>query len=79
MARGKKQQDNILTMCGDCEHCVPVTRFHTLTVKDKKPTLGTCPYWTLSRCVLLSQRGCKHYKERRQVTLPSLSDTTNMG
>lgn len=52
--------------CGDCANCVPVTDFHTLTVHGKRPTLGTCPYWTDSRCVLLSWKSdCKHFKPKK--------------
>lgn len=43
-------------VCGECKRCTPVTKFHTLTVKDRKPTLGRCPEHTY--CVLLSQRAC---------------------
>ena len=42
--------------CGECKRCTPVTKFSTLTVKDRKPTLGRCPESTCS--VLLSQRAC---------------------
>ena len=43
-------------VCGECKRCTPVTKFNTLTVKDRKPTLGRCPESTCS--VLLSQRAC---------------------
>ena len=43
-------------VCGECKRCTPVTTFHTLTVKDRKPTLGRCPEEEF--CVLLSQRAC---------------------
>lgn len=43
-------------VCGECKRCTPVTKFSTLTVKDRKPTLGRCPESTCS--VLLSQRAC---------------------
>lgn len=39
--------------CGECARCTPVMKFHTLTVKDRQPTLGRCPEFTY--CVLLSQ------------------------
>lgn len=52
--------------CGECEHCTPVTRFHTLNVHGE-PTIGTCPYWMESKCVLLSQKGCeRHFKQRTE-------------
>lgn len=41
-------------VCGECKRCTPVTAFHTLTVKDRKPTLGRCPEHKY--CVLLSQQ-----------------------
>ena len=47
-------------VCGECGHCTPVTAFHTLTVKDRRPTLGRCPEHT-TRCVLLSERACKKF------------------
>lgn len=51
--------------CGDCRHVVPVYRHNTLTVKDKKPTLGECPFWTSSRSVLLSQFSpCEHFESK---------------
>lgn len=43
-------------VCGECKRCTPVTKFNTLTVKDRKPTLGLCPEEEF--CVLLSQRAC---------------------
>ena len=45
-------------VCGECKRCTPVTKFNTLTVKDRRPTLGRCPEYTY--CVLLSQRACKN-------------------
>lgn len=60
MVRGK--QPEIKNVCRECEHVTIVTRFHTLSVKGE-PTLGECPYWTQSKCVLLSQKACaKHFK-----------------
>ena len=53
--------------CGECEHCTPVKKFHTLNINGE-PTLGTCPYWMDSRCVLLSQKGCElHFKKKIEV------------
>lgn len=49
--------------CGECEHCTPVRRFHTLNLHGE-PTLGTCPWWMESKCVLLSQLGCKRFKKK---------------
>ncbi|MBR1449544.1 MAG: hypothetical protein IJ588_12465 [Prevotella sp.] len=53
--------------CGECAHVTEVTDFHTLSVHDRLPTLGICPYWTESRCVLLSQRACWHFKDKGEV------------
>lgn len=51
--------------CGDCANCKPVMDFHTLTVHGREPTLGTCPYWTKSRCTLLSWKSdCEHFKPK---------------
>ena len=64
MVSRKKQGDVIDGVCGDCVHVTEVTEFRTLTVHGRKPTMGTCPYWKESRCVLLSQRACVHYRKR---------------
>ena len=66
MARRKEKkreawQDEV---CGTCKHCTPYMAFHTLMVKDRKPTMGTCPNWTKSKCVLLSQRACEKWKSK---------------
>lgn len=50
--------------CKDCANVTPVTEFNTLTVHERLPTLGRCPYWTLSRSVLLSERACSHFKKK---------------
>lgn len=49
-------------ICGECGFCEPVTAFHTLTVHGRRPTLGECPYEAYK--VLLSQKACRHYKEK---------------
>ena len=46
--------------CGQCRCCTPVRAHHTLTVKDRKPTMGRCPY-NGKYCVLLSQTACKEH------------------
>ncbi len=51
-----KDKEYLKHVCGECKRCTPVTKFNTLTVKDRKPTLGRCPESTCS--VLLSQRAC---------------------
>ena len=50
-------------VCGEFERCTPVTASHTLTVKDRRPTLGRCPEHT--RCVLLSERACQKFSARK--------------
>ena len=50
-------------VCGECGLCTPVTASHTLTVKDRRPTLGRCPEHT--RCVLLSERAGKCFSARK--------------
>lgn len=50
--------------CGDCANVTEVTDFHTLSILGE-PTMGTCPHWTESRCVLLSWRSdCAHFRMR---------------
>jgi len=56
MARRKVKEEDF-GVCGDCVWCSPIMKFHTLTVKDRKPTLGNCPFMERRR-VLLSERGC---------------------
>lgn len=64
MARKKVAE---IHRCGDCAHVTPLHRFETLTVEGKRPTLGTCPYWTESKCVLLSWRStCEHFVQRME-------------
>lgn len=48
--------------CGECGNVTEVTRFHTLTIKDRKPTLGKCPFYKDGVfCVLLSSPACKEH------------------
>lgn len=51
-----KNKEYLKHTCGECKRCTPVTKFSTLTVKDRRPTLGRCPEEEF--CVLLSQRAC---------------------
>lgn len=51
-------------VCGECANCTPVTAFHTLTVKNRKPTLGRCQEEEF--CVLLSQQACKKFSTTKQ-------------
>ena len=66
MARAvAKKKDEELHTCGECANVIPVKRFTTLTVNGRRPTLGECPYWTESRCVLLSMKiSCRHFRKR---------------
>lgn len=58
-----KKKEVILHRCGECANVTPVTTPHHLLNIHGEPTLGTCPWWTESRCVLLSWKsGCKHFK-----------------
>lgn len=43
--------------CGDCRNAQVVFDFHTLTVKDRLPTLARCPF-DGSRKRLLSENAC---------------------
>ena len=63
----KNQRDkSVLHRCGDCANITPVTEPRQLLSIDGKPTLGTCPYWTESRCTLLSWKSeCEHFREKR--------------
>ena len=47
-------------VCGECAKCEPIYKHHTLTVKDRKPTLGKCPE-VKNRCVLLSEIACRYF------------------
>lgn len=41
------------------------TTLHRLLSIRGEPTMGTCPYWTQSRCTLLSWLSdCPHFKQR---------------
>ena len=59
MAKGLKY-----VQCATCIHCTPTTDKNKLSIYGE-PILGTCPYWTESKSVLLSWwHVCKKYKER---------------
>ena len=58
----KENTEYLNHCCRECRLCQPVMDFNTLTVKDKKPTLGRCP--REEYCVLLSQRACKNYNKK---------------
>ena len=52
----------VINYCGTCKNCTPYYAQHTLTVKDKKPTMGKCPK-IANRFVLLSERACSDYNK----------------
>ena len=58
----KKQE---VHFCRECTHVTEVTKFHTLSLKGE-PTLGECPHWKESRCVLLSQKSCNKFEPRNE-------------
>lgn len=58
MAKVKKVKTN--EVCGDCMHCSPYMSFNTLSIKGK-PTMGTCPFWKTSKCILLTQPACEKF------------------
>ena len=60
------KEAGVITTCGQCEHVEEYWKENTLTVHGRKPTMGTCPYWTESKRVLLSQRSCEHFKYDRE-------------
>ena len=54
--------------CGECANVTEVWEPHNLLSLEGKPTLGTCPYWTESRCTLLSWKSkCIHFKPKNHV------------
>lgn len=64
---GKKRDNNnvVRHKCGDCVNVTPVMEPHHLLSIKGEPTLGTCPYWRESKCVLLSHRStCEHFSEK---------------
>ena len=52
--------DYLNHVCGECENCEPYMRWETLTVQDRKPTMGVCPH-VKDRKVLLSEQACKKF------------------
>lgn len=51
--------------CADCANITEVWEPHRLLSVEGKPTLGTCPHWKESRCVLLSMKSfCPHFVQR---------------
>lgn len=57
----------IVSRCAECSHVVVVHDFHTLSVEGV-PTLGKCPYYKDGQyCVLLSQKGCEHFKSVQDI------------
>lgn len=64
--RNKKLQQPELNVgvCRDCALVTYVTRREALSLKGE-PILGTCPHQEVK--VLLSLRGCPHWKEKDSV------------
>lgn len=62
-----KIKKNEVHTCGECGWVTIVTRFHTLSIKGE-PTMGECPHWKESRCVLLRQKSCNHFKQKKIAT-----------
>lgn len=64
MKKESNKKPVVTHKCGECANVTLVTIFHTLSIKGE-PTMGECPYWTQSKCVLLSQKACQdHFKKR---------------
>ena len=61
MRKSKKEIIEEEHNCRECANVTPVTEFHTLSVNEKEPTLGRCPFWTTSKSVLLSQKTCNKF------------------
>lgn len=52
-----------LHTCRECANVTPVLSPHHLLSVKGEPTLGTCPFWTESRCILLNWKStCPHFK-----------------
>ena len=65
-ATATKEEKPLLRRCGDCDNVTEVLEPKNLLSLEGKPTLGTCPYWTESRCTLLSWKSyCKHFKPKK--------------
>lgn len=55
--------------CGRCKNCTPTMDKEKLSIAGK-PILGTCPYWTESKSVLLSWwHVCKFYDEDERLCI----------
>ena len=60
-----RKADGKLHKCGDCANVKEVLWPKQLLSIEGRPILGMCPYWTLSRCTLLSWKSdCKHFKPK---------------
>ena len=53
--------------CGECRYVEDYLKWNTLSVHGRLPTMGTCPYWTESKRVLLSQRSCEKFKKENDI------------
>ena len=71
MAKKKVEEYPPCGLCGHCEYVMEP--FNLLSLKGE-PTLGKCPY-VPNRCVLLSERGCRHFTIREgKAQGPTLPD-----
>lgn len=50
--------------CRECSFCEEVWKPTNLLSLKGEPTLGTCPHWKESRCLLLSQKACNMFKRK---------------
>ena len=60
----RKQSPNLWEghVCRECVNVVEVTRFHTLDVHERKPTMGRCPYYCDGQVsLLLSLLNCHEH------------------
>lgn len=63
-------------VCDFCKHCTPYMEFRTLSIEGK-PTMGTCPYWTSSKCVLLSLDSCNMFDMADEYSGVTMSISVN--
>ena len=62
----KPRMETVTFRCRDCYYAIPVTDFHTLSVKGE-PTLARCKFFTV-RSRLLSEKACEtHFRARDDV------------
>lgn len=57
--KSRKKEKAVARICGECSHIKPSEKY--LSVVEKKPLLGACPYTKHLR--LLSENVCMHFEE----------------